>query len=198
MGMRGLSKPHSIGTLRFVKGVRAAAGHSAPMNTAVAMLPPAVLSRFDVGGPRYTSYPTADRFDDAFGEAEYRAALRQRAADPGTPLGVYVHVPFCQSVCYYCACNKVVTRDRSRADAYLDTLEVEMALHADVLGDGAAVSTLHLGGGTPTYLDDAQLTRLMRSLQRSFHLVPGGERAIEIDPRTVDVKRLEHLASLGF
>ena len=168
------------------------------MNTVVATLPPAVLSRFDVGGPRYTSYPTADRFGEAFGEAEYRAALRQRAADPRTPLGVYVHVPFCQSVCYYCACTKVVTRDRSRADAYLDALEVEIALHAGVLGDGAAVSTLHLGGGTPTYLDDAQLTRLMRSLQRAFHLVPGGERAIEIDPRTVDAQRLEHLASLGF
>jgi oxygen-independent coproporphyrinogen-3 oxidase len=101
-------------------------------------------------------------------------------------------------VCYYCACNKVITRDHSRADAYLDALECEIDLHAAQLGPASAVSQLHLGGGTPTFLDDGQLSRLMRALQRGFGFAPSAERAIEIDPRTVDAQRLEHLAALGF
>ena len=159
---------------------------------------PLRLSKWAVGGPRYTSYPTADRFATTFGEDAYRAALRARAADPRTPLGVYVHLPFCASVCYYCACNKVITRDHSRADGYLDALEAEIDLHASLLGHECPISQLHLGGGTPTFLDDAQLSRLMAALRRAFRFVPGAERAIEIDPRTVDGARLQHLASLGF
>jgi oxygen-independent coproporphyrinogen-3 oxidase len=166
------------------------------MNPTAAILPAATVARFDVGGPRYTSYPTADRFTPAFDADAYRSALQQRSAH--TPLGLYVHLPFCASVCYYCACNKVVTRDRSRADEYLDVLQAEIELHAGVLGAGAAVSQLHFGGGTPTYFDDAQLSRLMAALQRAFTLAPGAERAIEIDPRTVSAQRLAHLASLGF
>jgi len=169
------------------------------MSQTAAILPAATVARFDVGGPRYTSYPTADRFTPAFDADAYRSALQRRAAAPDrTPLGLYVHLPFCASVCYYCACNKVVTRDRSRADEYLDVLLAEIELHAGVLGAGAAVSQLHFGGGTPTFLDDAQLSRLMGALQQAFTLVPGAERAIEIDPRTVDARRLAHLASLGF
>ena len=169
------------------------------MSQTAAILPAATVARFDVGGPRYTSYPTADRFTPAFDADAYRSALQRRAATSGrTPLGLYVHLPFCASVCYYCACNKVVTRDRSRADEYLDVLLAEIELHAGVLGAGAAVSQLHFGGGTPTFLADAQLSRLMGALQQAFTLVPGAERAIEIDPRTVDARRLAHLASLGF
>lgn len=156
---------------------------------------PATLARHDVAGPRYTSYPTADHFRDDFGADDYRAALAARAP---APLSLYVHLPFCASVCYYCACHKVVTRDRRRADAYLDALAAEVALHAEALGTRAAVSQLHLGGGTPTFLDDAQLARLMQMLREGFDIVAGAETSIEVDPRTVDAERLLHLQSLGF
>ncbi len=160
-----------------------------------------LLSRLDVNGPRYTSYPTADRFVDAFTAENYRQALEQRASGAGViaaPLSVYVHIPFCESVCYYCACNKVITRHHERAAEYLDALESEIALHVAMLGAGQPVSQLHFGGGSPTFLSDDELTRLMGSLRRAFRLVPGGEYAIEVDPRTVTPQRLEHLAQLGF
>jgi len=164
---------------------------------------PELLQRFDVAGPRYTSYPTADRFVEAFGEADYAHAARQRAEGAAVggrpPLSVYVHIPFCESVCYYCACNKVVTRDHDRAGPYLDALEQEMALHAQMLGAGSqSVSQLHLGGGTPTFLTDAELDRLMGALRRTFRVVAGAEMSIEVDPRTVTRERLQHLAELGF
>ena len=164
-----------------------------------------LLARFDVPGPRYTSYPTADRFVEAYTEAHYAQALEQRAQLSGVvgggrtaPLSVYVHVPFCESVCYYCACNKVITRHHERATEYLDVLEREIDLHVGVLGVGQSVSQLHLGGGSPTFLSDAELERLMGSLRRAFRLVPGGEYSIEVDPRTVTPDRLRHLAGLGF
>ena len=160
-----------------------------------------LLRRHDVTGPRYTSYPTADRFVDAFGEAEYATALRQRrhgAAALATPLSVYVHVPFCASLCYYCACNKIVTRRRERAHEYLDLLEREIALQTAELGTGQPIAQLHLGGGSPTFLSDAQLAALMYMLERSFQRQPGAECSIEIDPRTVDAGRLRALSALGF
>jgi oxygen-independent coproporphyrinogen-3 oxidase len=160
-----------------------------------------LLRRLDVAGPRYTSYPTADRFVEAFGAAQYVQALEQRSAGSigqGGPLSLYVHVPFCESVCYYCACNKIVTRDHDRAQAYLDALGIEIDLHVERLGRGAALSQLHLGGGTPTFLSDAELTRLMTMLRDAFRVVPGAEMSIEVDPRTVTPQRLAHLASLGF
>jgi oxygen-independent coproporphyrinogen-3 oxidase len=163
---------------------------------------PALLSRLDMQGPRYTSYPTADRFVEAFGEADYRQALQARAAGAAMggrpPLSVYVHVPFCESVCYYCACNKVVTRHHERAAEYLDALEREIALHRELLGAQEAASQLHLGGGTPTFLSDDELTRLMGALRAAFHFVPGAEMSIEVDPRTASPARLAHLARLGF
>ncbi len=159
-----------------------------------------LLAALDVPGPRYTSYPTADRFDDGFGAARYRAALVARtAAGPGAaPLSVYVHVPFCESICDYCACNKVVTRHHEEARPYLEALEREIALHTAVLGPGQAVSQLHLGGGSPTFLSDAELSRLMRTLRAAFDVAPQAELSIEVDPRTVDAARLRHLAALGF
>ena len=163
---------------------------------------PSLLARLDTTGPRYTSYPTADRFVDAFGPEQYEGALQQRAqgATIGgrAPLSVYVHIPFCESVCYYCACNKVVTRHHERAAEYLDALEREIDLHAQRLGAHEAASQLHLGGGTPTFLSDDELTRLMRALRRGFHFVPGAEMSIEVDPRTATPERLAHLAALGF
>lgn len=153
----------------------------------------------DVPGPRYTSYPTADRFVEAFGTDDYLQALQQRKHGPRVlPLSVYVHLPFCASLCYFCACNKIVTRHPERADEYLDHLAREIELQVAQLGRGAAVSQLHLGGGTPTFLDDAALGRLMTMLRDNFTLAPDGEYAIEIDPRTIDAARLANLKTLGF
>ncbi|VTU22027.1 oxygen-independent coproporphyrinogen III oxidase [Variovorax sp. PBL-E5] len=164
------------------------------------LVSPAVLQRFDIAGPRYTSYPTADRFVDAFGAADYAQALRQRrsAGAHALSLSLYVHIPFCESLCYYCACNKIVTRHHDRARQYLDGLTREAQLQAAQLGRGALVSQLHLGGGTPTFLCDAELDRLMDVLRNAFTFMPDREQSIEIDPRTVDAERLAHLAELGF
>ena len=160
-----------------------------------------LLTKFDVPGPRYTSYPTADRFVEAFGQADYLQALEQRRAGPAAlalPLSLYVHIPFCESLCYYCACNKIITKHHERSVPYLRYLGKEVDLHVQRMGAGQAVSQLHLGGGTPTFLNDAELGELMAMLRRNFNLVPGGEYSIEIDPRTVDATRLETLARLGF
>jgi oxygen-independent coproporphyrinogen-3 oxidase len=164
-------------------------------------LTPELLTRYDVTGPRYTSYPTADRFVDAFGVADYEQALAQRrdgAAAMALPLSLYVHVPFCESLCYYCACNKIITRHHDKAEDYLRYLAREVDLHTRHLGTGQTVTQLHLGGGTPTFLSDVQLRELMAMLRRSFNLAPGGEFSIEVDPRTVDATRLRTLSELGF
>jgi oxygen-independent coproporphyrinogen-3 oxidase len=160
-----------------------------------------LLQRFDVAGPRYTSYPTADRFVEAFGAEDYAQALQQRrsgVAARAMPLSLYVHIPFCESLCYYCACNKIITRHHEQAAPYLRHLGREVDLHTAKLGLGQAVTQLHLGGGSPTFLTDAELGDLMAMLRRSFNLVAGGEYSIEVDPRTVDAKRLDTLAQLGF
>ena len=162
---------------------------------------PDLLGRFDVPGPRYTSYPTADRFVEAFGQDEYILALEQRRLGTrakALPLSLYVHIPFCESLCYYCACNKIITKHHDRADAYLRYLSREVDLHTAHCGTAQVVSQLHLGGGTPTFLSDAGLRELMAILQRSFTLAPGGEYSIEVDPRTVNADRLALLAELGF
>jgi len=160
-----------------------------------------LLRRHDVPGPRYTSYPTADRFVEAFGPEDYTRALQQRrsgAAALVLPLSLYVHIPFCESLCYYCACNKIITKHHERAAEYLRYLGREVDLHTAVLGVGQTVTQLHLGGGTPTFLSDAELRELMAMLKRSFTLAPGGEYSIEIDPRTISPQRLDTLAELGF
>ena len=160
-----------------------------------------LLTRFDVPGPRYTSYPTADRFVEAFGAADYAQALTQRRTGPAAlalPLSLYVHIPFCEQLCYYCACTKIITKHHERSAPYLGYLSREVDLHVQRLGSGHSVSQLHLGGGSPTFLNDDELAELMAMLRRNFSLVPGGEYSIEIDPRTVDVTRLEALARLGF
>jgi oxygen-independent coproporphyrinogen-3 oxidase len=166
-----------------------------------------LLQHFDVAGPRYTSYPTADRFVDAFGPAQYRQALEQRSSAGASgvglvggrsPLSVYVHIPFCESVCYYCGCNKVITRQHDKANPYLDALERELALQVDILGRTQPLTQLHFGGGTPTFLTDAELARVIGSLRDSFEFAPAAEISIEVDPRTVSAERLRHLAGLGF
>ncbi|MDP3204393.1 MAG: oxygen-independent coproporphyrinogen III oxidase [Hydrogenophaga sp.] len=158
-----------------------------------------LLRRFDVPGPRYTSYPTADRFVEAFTEQDYIQALEQRkVGSMALPLSLYVHIPFCESVCYYCACNKVITKHHERAAEYLRYLALEVELQVAHVGSGQNVSQLHLGGGTPTFLSDAELEDLMSMLRSHFTLVPGGEYSIEVDPRTVTEERLRTLARLGF
>jgi oxygen-independent coproporphyrinogen-3 oxidase len=124
--------------------------------------------------------------------------LRASSPASGAPMSIYVHVPFCESVCYYCACNKVITKHHDRAPEYLAALDAEIALHEADLGRGAPVSQLHLGGGSPTFLSDEELAALMSSLGRSFKLVPGAEVSIEVDPRTASPARLRHLAAIGF
>ncbi len=166
------------------------------------VIPETLLRRLDVPGPRYTSYPTADRFVEAFGPTEYRQALAQRAQGAVVggvaPLSLYIHIPFCESVCYYCACNKVITKHHERGAEYLDALKIEIELHAELLGRGQAVSQLHFGGGSPTFLSDDELARLMSDLRSVFKLTPSAEVSIEVDPRTATPERLEHLAGLGF
>ena len=158
-----------------------------------------LLERYDIPGPRYTSYPTADRFVEAFGPEDLSNALTdRRETRSATALSIYVHIPFCESVCYYCACNKVITKHHSKGAEYLHYLSREVDLITQHLGQGQKVSQLHLGGGSPTFLSDVELGDVMSMLQRNFELVPGGEYSIEIDPRTVTDLRLEHLHRLGF
>jgi oxygen-independent coproporphyrinogen III oxidase len=166
----------------------------------VQFLPPALLDRLGAAGPRYTSYPTADRFVEAHGPEQHQQALAQRALGPGSaaPLSVYVHVPFCESLCYYCACNKIVTKHHERGAEYLKLLDAEIRLWTTALGSRPAVSQLHLGGGTPTFLSDAELSLLVARLRTAFDWSPGLEASIEIDPRTVSRGRLLHLKALGF
>jgi oxygen-independent coproporphyrinogen-3 oxidase len=167
----------------------------------MSVVTPQLLSRFDVPGPRYTSYPTADRFVETFGEADYVQALVQRQSctvGKQPPLSLYVHIPFCESLCYYCACNKIITKHKERSADYLKYLSKEVELHTRHLGRGQAVSQLHLGGGTPTFMSDDELRQLMAMLREHFKFVPGGEYSVEVDPRTVDEQRLAVLAELGF
>jgi oxygen-independent coproporphyrinogen-3 oxidase len=167
----------------------------------MSVISPELLTRFDVAGPRYTSYPTADRFVEAFGEADYIQVLQQRQSGRVgqlPPLSLYVHIPFCESLCYYCACNKIITKHKDRAAAYLRYLTKEVILHSQHLGQGQSVSQLHLGGGTPTFMSDEELRQLMAMLRAHFNFVPGGEYSVEVDPRTVDAGRLAVLAELGF
>lgn len=167
----------------------------------MSVITPELLTRYDVSGPRYTSYPTADRFVEAFGESDYIQALQQRQhglVNPKSALSLYVHIPFCESLCYYCACNKIITKHKERASTYLRYLTKEVVLHTRYLGQGQVVSQLHLGGGTPTFMSDEELRQLMQMLREHFNFVPGGEYSVEVDPRTVNENRLAFLAELGF
>ncbi|WP_408597993.1 oxygen-independent coproporphyrinogen III oxidase [Limnohabitans sp.] len=174
---------------------------NASISEPVTTMSPDLLRRYDVAGPRYTSYPTADRFVEAFGEADYVQALEQRregVAVNAYPLSLYLHIPFCEALCYYCACNKIITKHHERGAEYLRYLEREVALNVAHLGAGQTVSQLHLGGGSPTFLSDEELRSLMAMLRRNFEFAPGGEYSIEVDPRTVSAERLNTLALLGF
>ena len=161
-------------------------------------IPPSELIRkYDRPGPRYTSYPTAPEWTEAFREPQYLEHLA-RAEKAGGPLSIYVHLPFCREMCRFCGCNVVATHDRTRADAYLDLLEKEVALVAARLPTRRQVSQLHWGGGTPTFLDEKQLVRCHEILARHFTFSKDAEKAIEIDPAITTRSQIETLAKLGF
>jgi oxygen-independent coproporphyrinogen-3 oxidase len=164
-----------------------------------------LISRLSKSGPRYTSYPTADRFSDSFGYRDYlHAVADRRTRGNPRPLSLYIHIPFCDTVCYYCACNKIVTKNREKAATYLAYLkrEIEMQgrLFAGIGEDAQLVEQLHFGGGTPTYLSDEQMGELMAHLRRCFRFAPDatGEYSIEVDPRTVSAERVHSLRAQGF
>jgi len=168
-------------------------------NLAEIRFSPDLIQRYDRAGPRYTSYPTAVQFQGGFSVADYEAeVVRSNAA--GGPLSLYVHIPFCDTVCFYCACNKVVTKDRGRSPPYLGRLERELALQAGRFDLDRPVTQLHLGGGTPTFFNDDEMARLLAAIRRHFHLVGDdeGEFSIEIDPREASRERMRQLRELGF
>lgn len=162
---------------------------------------PAMLAKYDISGPRYTSYPTAPQFHEGFDDKAYAEVAALSNEDPiPRPLSLYVHVPFCDTVCFYCACNKVITGNYARAGTYLDYLEKEVVLQSQLFDADRRVEQLHFGGGTPTYLSDEDLIRVMDMLSRHFTLERGPQRefSIEIDPRAVRETTIELLANLGF
>ncbi|OGA56344.1 MAG: oxygen-independent coproporphyrinogen III oxidase [Betaproteobacteria bacterium RIFCSPLOWO2_12_FULL_65_14] len=167
-----------------------------PYPASAMVVDPALIRKHDVSGPRYTSYPTADRFAPSFGENELRKFLQKRSGAQAWSL--YMHLPFCDTLCYYCACNKVITRDHSKSARYVDYLEREMALLDPLLGETRRVCQLHWGGGTPTFLARDEMERLVRAADARFERTEDFECSIEIDPRRIAPGTLGFLAGLGF
>ncbi|GMR21479.1 MAG: oxygen-independent coproporphyrinogen III oxidase [Gammaproteobacteria bacterium] len=160
-----------------------------------------LLARYDKSGPRYTSYPTAVQFTDSFDETVYRELVASnRETSRQRPLSLYFHIPFCNTVCFYCGCNKIVTANRRRAQPYLDVLYQEIAMQAELFDRDRPVTQLHWGGGTPTFISHGQMTDLMATTHRYFNLLDddSGEYSIEIDPREVRQDTLTLLRELGF
>ncbi|MFZ6675215.1 oxygen-independent coproporphyrinogen III oxidase [Undibacterium sp. Xuan67W] len=158
-----------------------------------------LIRKFDKSGPRYTSYPTADRFNETFDEQCYISYLEQRSTNTSNPpLSLYLHLPFCESLCYFCACNKIVTQDHSRTTEYLRYLEKEIELVVARIGPDRQTSQLHLGGGTPTFFSSDELRQLMAMLRKYFSFTDDAELGVEIDPRTLKPETLSVLAELGF
>lgn len=163
------------------------------------VIDPVLIRKYDVSGPRYTSYPTADRFVEAFGETAYRHALSARNIGGITqPLSLYVHLPFCSDICYFCACNKQVTADRSRSTRYVDYLCREIGLVAAATEGDRRIIQMHWGGGTPTFLARDEMATLLDSLDAFFERGPDCECSIEVDPRDTSAGTMAFLAGLGF
>ncbi|MBN2886548.1 MAG: oxygen-independent coproporphyrinogen III oxidase [Chromatiaceae bacterium] len=158
-----------------------------------------LIRRYDQSGPRYTSYPTAVEFDESFDEAAYRAACA-RSNESGRPLSIYFHIPFCDTVCFYCACNKIATKDRTLVPPYLERVYRELEMQSALFDASRQVEQLHWGGGTPTFLSHAQMEELMEVTRRHFTLADDevGEYSIEIDPREADASTIALLRRIGF
>lgn len=159
----------------------------------------ALIKRYNQSGPRYTSYPTAVQFDESFGLDDYKAAA-QRSNESGRGLSLYFHIPFCDTVCFFCACNKVWTRDRSKAAPYLERLFKEIEMQSTLFDPNRKVEQLHWGGGTPTFINGDEMTRLMAKTRQHFNLYDddSGEYSIEIDPREANRESVKLLRNLGF
>jgi oxygen-independent coproporphyrinogen-3 oxidase len=153
-----------------------------------------LLNKYNTSGPRYTSYPTALEFHDDFKHNDLIQAIQE---SPNRELSLYVHIPFCHSLCYYCGCNKVVTRHRNKADTYLEYLAEEISSRAEYFTD-YTVKQLHWGGGTPSFLTHTQITKLVSLLKEKFTFAEHVEMSIEIDPREIEMNLAEHLFDLGF
>ncbi|MEG3754855.1 oxygen-independent coproporphyrinogen III oxidase [Psychromonas arctica] len=154
----------------------------------------ALIEKYNYSGPRYTSYPTALEFNESFNQTDLSAATQQY---PERPLSLYIHIPFCHKLCYFCGCNKVITRHQEKADKYLDYLAKEIVYQATQMKN-RIVSQLHWGGGTPTFLLPAQITRLMTLLRTHFNFAEDAELSIEVDPREIALSTIDHLAKEGF
>ncbi|AWX15513.1 oxygen-independent coproporphyrinogen III oxidase [Mergibacter septicus] len=153
-----------------------------------------LIRKYNQSGPRYTSYPTALEFSEAYNNQDFIAASQRY---PQRPLSLYVHIPFCHKLCYFCACNKIITRHQHKADIYLDYLEKEIKERAELFKQ-RVVTQIHWGGGTPTYLSEEQSLRLMAMLRKHFNVSEKAEISIEIDPREIELSMLTHLRNIGF
>ncbi|MDG6894771.1 oxygen-independent coproporphyrinogen III oxidase [Volucribacter amazonae] len=153
-----------------------------------------LIQKYNHSGPRYTSYPTALEFNETYGEEDFQQATQRY---PQRPLSLYVHIPFCHKLCYFCGCNKVITRHQHKADIYLDYLEKEIKTRSPLFKQ-RQVSQIHWGGGTPTYLTEQQSQRLMAMLRENFNVLANAEISIEMDPREIELSMLGHLRQLGF
>lgn len=160
-----------------------------------------LIQRYDTTGPRYTSYPTAVQFSDSFSAADYRNHALISNSGAAKPLSLYFHIPFCSTLCFYCACNKIVTKNKAKGEAYLHRLLAEVGLQAALFDPGRRVQQVHLGGGTPTFFSVEQIRTLLEEVSRHFNLSDdesGRDFSIEIDPRTVDSDIVHGLRGLGF
>ncbi len=163
------------------------------------ILDDALIAKYDQSGPRYTSYPTAVQFHEGFTAEDYAAIARETNAS-GRPLSLYFHIPFCDTICFYCACNKVATKDRSKGNEYLRRLHREIALQGELFDRERPVEQLHWGGGTPTFISHDEMRELMRVTGEHFRLLPDdqGEYSIEIDPREATAETVAVLRDIGF
>lgn len=158
-----------------------------------------LIRKHDLSGPRYTSYPTAPQFKPGFSQTDWLAATA-KSNQSGAPLSLYFHIPFCNTVCYYCACNKIITANKKLAEPYVEAVQKEIQLQAAHIDKSRKVDQLHWGGGTPTYLSDEQMSDLTHSIRQNFNLHDddAGEYSIEIHPQGVTPERLAHIRELGF
>lgn len=158
-----------------------------------------LISRYDLAGPRYTSYPTAPQFQESFTDVALLNAIA-RSNQSERPLSLYFHIPFCDSLCYYCGCNKIVTSNKSRSLPYIQRMIQELSLYAELFDNQREVKQLHWGGGTPTFISDDEMSLLMHTTRRLFCLTDdsGGEFSIEIHPGRVSIDTMKHLRDLGF
>lgn len=153
-----------------------------------------LIQKYNQSGPRYTSYPTALEFNEAYNDDDFQIAAKRY---PDKPLSLYIHIPFCHKLCYFCACNKIITRHQHKVDIYLDYLEKEIIYRSKLFKD-RTVTQIHWGGGTPTYLDEEQSARLMTMLHTHFNVSEKAEISIEMDPREIELSMLDHLYKIGF